>query len=42
VLAVRLAVQRIEMVPVEHDVGTEFLGLRRGAADRGVVGVLGL
>ena len=41
VLAVGLAVERVEVVPVEDDVDAEVFGLADGAADRRVVGVLG-
>ena len=40
--AVGVAVERVEVVPREHHVGADLLGLRAGAADVGVVGVLRL
>ena len=42
VLAVRVAVEREEVVPVEDDVDAEVLGAPHRVADLGVVGVLGL
>ena len=42
VLALGVAVQRVEVVPVEGDVDAEVLGLGDRAADGGVVGVLRL
>ncbi len=41
-LALRFAVQRIEVVPVEDDVDAHVLGTEDRVADLGVVGVLGL
>jgi len=42
VLAGGVAVERVEVIPVEDHVDAEVLGLGDGAADGGVVGVLGL
>src|SRR6185437_14014583 len=42
VRTVRVAVQRVEVVPVEHDVYADLLGLGDRVAQRGVAGMLRL